>query len=175
MAISEGKKWFIGITIALAGLAFPIYSFRVNLQLTKKIETVRLATQLAEGFYSGDPVFRDLRMSIERCEKLYKHWGGKFNNDQINRYLGFFDDLGFHAREGILEDSIIDHLFGAYIIEAYENNELRKYIELLQTNMRDKDAFSDFLALARKLEDIPSRKEMIELARRGCFDKSNRK
>lgn len=168
------KTWIIGTIGAVLGFVISqgitYYTFKVNLETTKKIAQVQFIRDLHKQFYFENPLFRDIRMSTESCQKLYRSWGGKFNYEQINRYLGFFDGLGFYHREGILDLRIIDQMFGAYIIEAYEYNELRKYVELLQTNTKQKEALADFQALARKLEEIPERKEMIEVARRACYN-----
>jgi len=60
-------------------------------------------------------------------------------------------------------------MFGAYIIEAYEYNEIRKYIEDFQKNTKQKSAFKDFENLSKNLEQIPERKDEVEIARRGCY------
>ena len=84
--------------------------------------------------------------------------------------MGYFDDLGFYVKDGALDIQTIDHWYGAYIIEAYEYNELRKYVETMQRNSRQKQALADFQSLAKELESLPQRQELIELARRGCSD-----
>ena|SRR5215475_11288473 len=131
---------------------------------------LKFGRELAAEFYSGkdDNVFRELRAAVESCEKLYRSWDGKYCHDQINRYLGFFDDVGFYWRKGVLEVDIIDHLFGAYVIEAFEYDELRKYVSELRRTTRQETAFADFEALARNLEDLPHRRQMTDITRRGC-------
>ncbi len=167
-------KWMIGIIGSVVGFLasqfLVYYTFQVNLETTKQLEMVRLAKDLTKEFYSGDPDYRKVRVAMESCKKLYKGWGGEFDHDQINRFLGFFEDLGFYYKEGILDYKIINHLFGAYIIEAYEYNEFRKYIDELRKNMKQPTAFVEFQALASRLEQIPERKDMIEVARRGCIE-----
>lgn len=166
------NQWAIGIVGSLIGFivsqALTYYTFRVNLESTRRIQTINLARELTRDFFNGDAVFKDLRMAIESCGRLYKSWGGKFTHDQINRYLGFFEDLGFYNAAGMLDLDIINHLFGSYLIEAFEYNELRKYIENFQKNSRQSKAFVEFQTVAQKLEALPERKELIELARRGC-------
>lgn len=145
------------------------YAFRSQLETTRKTEAVRLARELTREFYSADATFSSVRVAIDRCEKLYKRWGGKFDYDQVNRYLGFFEDLGFYSRIGALDFEIVDQMFGAVIVEAYEYNEVRKYIDELRRNSKQPRAFEDFERLAKKLAEIPERKELVELARRGCY------
>ena len=167
------SKWIVGIAGSVLGFILSqlvtFYTVSVTLDTTRKIESLRLATELSRHFYS-DPTFKDVRMAIESCKKLYKSWGGQFDHDQLNSYLGYFDDLGFYVKDGALDIQTIDHWYGAYIIEAYEYNELRKYVETMQRKSRQKQALADFQSLAKELENLPQRQELIELARRGCSD-----
>ena len=158
--------------LTLLGMLGSVIGFCVAQTTTQKTEMIRLTRDLGEEFNDSDQIFRKIRMSIERCEKLYNKWEGKYDNDQINRYLNFFDALGYYERQGILDYKVIDHMFGAYIIEAYEYNEIRRYIEGTQTKGKQKEAASDFQNLAKKIESLPERNELIELARRGCSEKN---
>ena len=131
-----------------------------------------MAKELTQQFYQGNDIYKEIRISIDRCEPLYKNWGGKFTYDQINQYLGFFDDMGFYANNQILDNKLIDQFFGAHILEAYEKNELRRYIDDLRRNNKQPQAFEEFEALAKKLEELPERKDLVEnLKRQPCFTK----
>jgi hypothetical protein len=109
-------KWFLSGSAAVAGgivgfilsqsLAF--YTFTQNVAVTKKIEMIHLARELTKEFYSEESVtgvYRQLRTAIEQCQPLYKGYAakGSFTNDEINRFLGFFEDLGFYYSEGALD------------------------------------------------------------------------
>lgn len=146
---------------AIASHIWDFYAFHV----TQKVEMVRFANDLYRDFYN-DPVFKQMQMSIERCEKMYKGWGGKYDNGQINRYLGFFDNLGFYWEDGILDRQLIDRMFGPYIIEAYEEDELRRYVDGAQRKAGQSRAFIDYESIAKTLEESPDRKEMIKIAQR---------
>jgi hypothetical protein len=173
-------KWIIGIAGAL--IAFFVGEFHAvhglnktielserTIESTQRIEMFRLARDLTREFYEPDPkLFQRIRTSLESCQNIYASWGGKFKHDEINRYLGFFDDLGFLYKEKLLDLKIIDQLFGAFIIESYENNELRKYIDDLKANAHQPQAFADYVALAQALEKLPDRTQLLESARRGC-------
>jgi len=178
-------SWLAGGGLILLGgvLGFVIsnslafYTFNENLETTKKIEMIQLARDLTHDFYDEtdtSPVFRDVRSAIDSCKKLYKGYDkkeGNFNYQQINIYLGFFDDLGFYYKKQALDLETIKQLFGAHIIEAYENNELQRYINDLQKNSKQPSAFVNFQALAQKLEEIPEYKELIKNSQFACADK----
>jgi hypothetical protein len=124
---------------------------------------VHLARDLAQEFYISEEnkaVYRPIRTAIESCEKIYRSDGGSFGHDDINTYVGFFDDLGFYWKEGAIDLDIIDQEFGAYIIEAFEYPELREYIRKLEHNAKQNLAFVEFEKLAQELEKKPERQDL---------------
>jgi hypothetical protein len=164
----DANIWLVGAAGSLLGFlisqSIGMYQFSKNLRATREIETVHLARELTKEFYSekdGEPLYRDVRTTVESCDIVYRSGGGHFDNDQINRYLGFFDDLGFYYRRGALDIETIDQIFGAYIVEAYEYEELRKYVADLRKNADQQVAFADFQALGRILS---ARTDRIQLA-----------
>ncbi len=168
------KKWIIGIACGLLSLLltqfFVIYSITKNQEISKEMAMIHFGQGLEKEFFATEEAnFRDIRMAIEECHKLYKNYDGKFDNDQINRYLDFFDSLGFYYKKGVIDLDVIDEFFGAYIIEAYEYNELKRYVSELQENAKQKSAFVEFQSLAKDLEKIPERQELIEISKRGCL------
>ncbi len=175
----KGKRrlnhWVVAVFGSVLGFALSqlltIYTFYESGKTTAKIEKIHLARELVKDFYAEDAkTFRTMRTAIESCQPLYSGFGkgGKFTNDEINTYLGFFDDIGFYYREGALDLPIINQQFGAYIIEANEYEEVRKYIRELQANAKQKAAFIHFQTLAEALEKIPDRKDLAEQSRSGC-------
>jgi hypothetical protein len=61
-----------------------------------------------------------------------------------------------------LDLETISRLFGIYVIETYENNEVQRYINDLQKNSKQPGAFVNFQVLAQKLEEFPEYKELIK-------------
>lgn len=175
MNISGINKWLIVIIGSLLGFIISqfvlFYTFTVNIETTKNIEMINLGRELNHDFYDDNNIlFKGIRTSVESCENIYKGFdkNGKFDNDEINKYLGFFDDLGFYYKEGVLDIKIIDQFFGAYIVEAYEYNEIRKYVEDMQNVAKQKIAFVEFQAISQAIEKIPGRSEFVEATRRKC-------
>jgi len=157
----------LAIILTLLGMLGSVIGFFLAQRESQKTEMIRFVRELNNEFNNTNDVFRNIRMAIERCERLYGK-SGKFDNDQINRYLNFFDTLGFYESKGYLALDLIDQMFGAYIIEAYEYDELRDYIQGVQTNAKQQEGGADFVRLAKKLEAVPGREDEIKLARSGC-------
>jgi hypothetical protein len=169
------------LTLTLAtpviAILVSVYAFYSELAASNKHQEIALSRELLKEFYQeGDTasLYRNIRMAIERCEPLYTSWGGQFNNDQINRYVGFFEDLGFYYRQGVLSLEIVDYAFGSYLIEAHENPEVQRYIKGLREKAGQHDAFVEFERLVMRVEESPRRRNEIEAARRLCQRKSQR-
>jgi hypothetical protein len=156
---------------AITGAVVSLYTFHETQTFTKQIESIKLAMELSKEFNSGNDLYRKLRESIESCKPLYKSWGGEYGHDEINRYLDFFDDLGYFEKNGFLDKRIIGHLFGPYIIEAYENKELQKYVNLLRKNFSQPHAFEDYYALAQDIETQEPFRKLTEQAKMMCSAK----
>lgn len=161
--VNDGVIGIVGAVIGFAisqGVTF--YGWSETLATTKDIQMVNLARQLSDDFEENRD-FEDFRMAIERCDPLFNGWRwpagkgpstwpGRFNNDQLNRYLNFFDDVGFYNERNDLNLEIVRQMFGPFVVEAYEEPEIRCYVRGLQTQAHQSAAFANFVALARKLE-----------------------
>jgi hypothetical protein len=165
----EPIGWRVLVVVGfLLGQGVLIYTFYETQKMTRQIEMIRLAKELSADFYVKDGTYRELRNAIESCQPLYKSWGGRFDHDDINRYLGFFEDIGYYTRSGFLSKDIVGHLYGAYIIEAYEYPEIKRYVALLRKNAAQPTAFEQFEKLAMELEADPRFVELAKGVREMC-------
>lgn len=146
----------------LLSQALLVFFFWETQRDTRKIETIRLARELSSSFYFDDVLYKNVRNSLEACQKLYKPNGGPYGHDDINKYLGFFEDLGYYQRRGFLDIEIVAHFYGAYIIEAYEYPELKDYVARLRRNAGQPGAFVEFERLALELKKDPDFAELVK-------------
>jgi hypothetical protein len=171
-----GGRWLVsllaGMLCSLLVAAVSLYTFSQNLTIGNTHHEIALYRELVKEFYNDGQEYRKIRMAIERCQPLYKGWNGLFNNDQINSYLGFFEDLGLYLRRSVLSVELIDHGFGAFIVEAYEDEELKRYIREMRETAKQPEAFKDFEFLAQSIEGAPRPKSEIRMAQRGCLKSS---
>jgi hypothetical protein len=165
----EPVGWRVLVALGfLLGQGVLIYTFYETQRMTRQIEMIRLAKELSGDFYVKTGTYRDLRNAIESCAPLYKSWGGTFDHDDINRYLGFFEDIGYYTKKGFLTIDIVGHLYGAYVIEAYEYPEIKRYIGLLRNNAGQPTAFEQFEFLAKELEADARFAELAKRAQEMC-------
>jgi len=171
------RATFHGLVISVLGLVVSLLLNVYQLFISNKIQQIHMLRQLTSEFYgnNSDPVYRDIRTGISNCQRLYtgdlglafpRFSKGQYDYDQINRYLGFFDDVGFYESQAAITLQMTSHSFGAVIIEAYEYPELRKYVDDIQS--REPHAFSDFQKVAVKLEELGGNQSFREQARNAC-------
>jgi hypothetical protein len=175
---SMGKVMALALALALgAALGFfaaqsvVFYRFAENADRAAKLEMIDAGLELAEDFYDDDnESFAALREAIPACGELNQETAkdAPFEAEELGKYLGFLDDLGFFYREGALDLAFVDHFFGEPMIEAYENKALKKYLAGLQTKLGSKVPFQNFQTLAQALEQLPPRHDMVETARKRC-------
>jgi hypothetical protein len=167
---------------AWVGAAFLIVSFLVaqilvvvmHVQTTRMwadISEVQLARDLYREFYDRDKNYMKVANAIEGCQQLYKGDGGKFNHLEINEYLGFFSDLGIFRDKDLLSDELIGHFFGAFIVEAYEYPEIKRYIARIRKNFEQPEAFEDFEKIAKTIEADPRFARLAEFSKTMCAKK----
>jgi hypothetical protein len=159
----------------VSGLIAAIVAYTLTyrqMQAAIKYQQISLSRDLSKEFYQGQ-TYQELRNAIEACKPLYNRNvpPGVFSHDQINVYLDFFDDLGFYLKQGFLTLELVNHLFGAYLIEAYEYPELRKYVAGIRSSMEHPQAFNDFQELAEQLERAPNRQRQVQVVRDMCRPK----
>lgn len=173
-----GKITTLAAAVALgAALGFfaaqslVFYRFAEHADRAAKLEMIDTGLELAEDFYDDDnETFTALRDALPTCAKLSKQTDkdAPFEADDIGRYLGFLDDLGFFQQDGALDLAFVDHFFGEPVIEAYENKAIRQHLATLKASLGGKEPFQHFQGLALALEQIPARKGFVEAARGRC-------
>lgn len=103
--------------------------------------------------YDSNPDFKLIFSNIETCKPLYKSWGGPFTYQQINSYLGFFENVGFLYKNKKIAKNDIEKIFGPIIVATYNYKEIRTYVEGIRTNAKQPLACSDFYQLAEELSE----------------------
>jgi hypothetical protein len=126
----------------------------------KEMQTLDLTRELSEQFSNG--IYKQVSIALDGCQKLYIEEGGKFGHYDINKYLDFFENLAFYEDKGILNDDLINTFFGPYVIQAHQNIELEGYMYGLRKNYGQPEAFQKFEVLAKKLEEMPNNKALLD-------------
>jgi len=133
------------VIAATAGFIASLYILKEQMN----VEQIMLTRALTEEFYN-DELYAEIRSAIDSCDTLYIANGGPYSHDKINRYLGFFEDLGFYSNtKKFLDLDMVSHSVGAHLVEAYAYPELRIYVKDIQKHQPL--AFTEFDQLHDRL------------------------
>ena len=161
--------WRAAIAVGFVGSQALLIYFNYETQaVARKVESFRLARELSTEFYFREPLYKDVRNAIEACSPLYRSWGGTFSHDDMNKYLGFFEDLGYFQKYGFLDNDLINHFYGAYLVEAYAHPHVQRYIEKLRTSAKQPAAFDQFERLAKELNKDALYTELVNASAKAC-------
>jgi hypothetical protein len=66
-----------------------------------------------------------------------KHTKEPLTNEQIQDYVGFWEEVGIYQNKGIIDEELLDEILGDYIIDCYNDVEIRKVIAEIRTDEHD--------------------------------------
>lgn len=160
-------RFFTSIMLVLLvyfGLIVCDNTTKINVQLTQanKYSQALLLQNAIHMFWDTNDPYGHIRVSIDKQEKLYRGYEGKYTFDQINKYLGFFETLGGFVENGTLDINDVSGNFGYVIMEAYEYPEVKRYIADIRKNSNESDAFDSFEQLAEKIEAQPKYADFLK-------------
>jgi hypothetical protein len=120
-----------------------------------KVAQIQLMDALEQKI-DNDPIVRKMHAAIVECNPRIpltkEHVGeGYVPYYDVNRFISFLNNVSFYWAKGLLTYEMVDHLYGAFIREAYLDKDLRSYIELLRSAGGEESAAKHFLALGEKL------------------------
>jgi hypothetical protein len=134
----------------------------------QNIEQAKLARDLNREFFRDDlyhtmrtwiPICKDLKILVK---KLKTTDNCSIYYDDLNKYLGFLDDLGFYEEHNLLAIDIINQMFGQEIVETYHTNNIREYMKDARQSYNDIKVFRNFEDLAVKLINYKSGQQLSE-------------
>ncbi|MBV9181219.1 MAG: hypothetical protein JO138_02820 [Acidobacteriaceae bacterium] len=69
--------------------------------------------------------------------KYYGTGDPQLTEEEIERYLDFFEDMGLYWSRDLIDLDLIDESFGDYVIDCYRNNTIMKYVGAVRGEQRD--------------------------------------
>jgi len=160
-----GPAWII--LAALVGVAGALASQFVANRLTRGRELTRFRIDSFERFRSE--LWEDADLKVIRR----KHGKQPLTHEQKQDYLGFWEELGIYDSKGIVDEDLLDQILGDYIVDCYNDTELRKYIAETRVLEHDDTYYVFFDKLARKLvkKKIARSQQMITIRNRRAGSK----
>ncbi len=84
-------------------------------------------------------------------KKYYDDKEGELTDEEIERYIDFFEDVGLYHAKKLVDLELIDESLGDCIMDCYEDDAVRKYIYATRGEERDNSYWERFENLAKEL------------------------
>ncbi len=139
----------MGLVIATVALVVIGY---IQLPALREQANADFLLKFNRDFFDNE-INKKIIPAIEENEILLKKTGGEFTEYQLDDYLGYYELMSQYEKKGIVDFELIDEMFGHYISLAWQNNEIKEYIEELRKNTKDPRYYKPFEELAIKIID----------------------
>ena len=141
-----------GLVGALIGAATALASQFLAHQLAERRERRRFQIESFERFRTEFSEDENLRRISVKKEPL--------TEDEIDEYLGFFEEIGLYFSRGLVDIELVDEILGDSIIAAWEDDHIRTSVGAIRGGEDDPTYFLYFERLAKHLLELrKSRKE----------------
>jgi hypothetical protein len=132
---------FSGLAGAIVGAtAAPASQFLAH-RLASRRELERFRVQAFERFRKEFTEDEFLRRVSTKKDPL--------TNDEIDEYLGFFEEVGLYFHRGLVDVELVDEILGDDIINAWEDSRIREAVGAIRGGEDDPTYFEYFEKMAR--------------------------
>jgi hypothetical protein len=138
----------LGLFLATVALAFIGY-YQIN--KVRAQSNADFILRLNREFFYENEKNRDIIRAIEEHRPLLTADRGSFTEYELNGYLRYFELIERFIAGGIVSFDLVDEMFGRHIGRAWENDEIRKYVNRVRDDKKDKRYFEHFEQLAKKV------------------------
>ena len=132
-----------GLVGAVVGATAAIVAQFLANRLAFKRELLRFQIQAFERFRTEFTEDENLRRISIKKEPL--------TDDEIDDYLGFFEEIGLYFRRSLVDIELVDEILGDAIISAWEDDSIRKSVGAIRGGEDDPTYFEYFEQLAKHL------------------------
>ncbi len=137
----------IGLFIATVALAFIAY---IQLKALREQANADFLLKFNREFFDSD-TNQKIIIAIEERKNVLKENKGEFTDYQLDDYLGYYELMSWYEKKGLIDFELIDEMFGHYISLAWQNEEIKKYIDKLRDETRDPRYYKPFEDLATRV------------------------
>jgi len=97
-----------------------------------------------------------LRIAIESGKSILKAHGGKFSEDQLEGYLGIFDNLNDLYEKGMINKDLFYNEYSYDAVKLYDNAEVQSHLKELRKNEDEADFYIGVDKLAQQMKAYPN-------------------
>jgi hypothetical protein len=131
--------------IVLVSLSFTQQQIKSTQNATYMEYVFKFNEQLSE------PTNQAIALAIEDGRKILKSDGGVFSDDDLDSYLGIYEDLAKALQMNLISKDLFYNDFFDNLSMVYNNKEVRDY--LVRIRKDSPDYFSGFESLAKEFEN----------------------
>jgi hypothetical protein len=135
-----------GIIGGLLGASGALLSQLLAHRLNRRRELERFAIQSFERFRT------ELSQDSELRRIGLKHADEPLTEEEMQDYLGFFEEVGLYAERGLVDLELVDEIMGDFVLDCYNDDEMMKFVGGVRGEARDPTYFLYFEKLAQRLK-----------------------
>jgi hypothetical protein len=140
----------IFLFLATVALAFIAY---IQLKALREQANADFLLKFNRDFFNNE-VTRKIIPLIEENRPILKRNSGIFSEYDLDDYLGYYELMSWYEEKGIIDFDLIDETFGHYISLAWQNKEIKEYIDELRETTKDQRYYKPFENLANRIIEI---------------------
>ncbi len=123
-------------------------STRAQVNELRKSSRGTLLVTINRDFFLTERLY-GVRKAVESGGPILKKNRGKFAEQDVDDYIGFFDLLQSLIRQDILARDLVEDNFCEFAEDAYNNKEIQTYVAELRKRPKSSDTEADFEEFAK--------------------------
>lgn len=133
--------------VATAALALIAY---IQLKALRQQATADFLLRFNREFFDKS-TNQGIIIAIEEKKSILRENRGMFTVYQLDGFLGYYELMSHYVARGLMDFEFIDEMFGHYISLAWQNEEIKRYIDELRSETKDPRYYKPFEDLALKI------------------------
>jgi hypothetical protein len=140
----------LGLVMATVALAIIAYN---QLNALREQANADFLLKFNRDFFNNE-ITKKIIPLFEENKPLLNENGGVLSEYDLDDFLGYYELMSWYEEIGIIDFGLLDETFGHYISMAWQNKEIKKYIEGLRESTKDPRYYKPFENLASRIIDI---------------------
>lgn len=141
--------------IEIVVLVVGLYLVIVQIGDSRKVNSGQIALDITRDIYSDERYQKNPQIIklIQRNQPILISNGGSIEEEDIDNLLGEWDLVARFNQLGILPDDLVYQQFSFDIVKAYQNKEIKDYINRIRLKYNDNLMYADFEWIAKWAEE----------------------
>jgi hypothetical protein len=141
------SEWLLFIlTVSIIG-GITLFAFEMHEQ--NMIAKAKFYYELSKDF-GKDSISSGIFEDMSTGKKLLTKNGGRWSEEKVYGCLNFFEDLDDYIESGALNERDVYGCYGYYIIQSYNNAEIKELIKNFRAEEKDDAYYEAFEDIAKR-------------------------